>query len=179
MAYRPGPVRHVLSPKEDKPDAVRPLGISNFEDKLVQKMIHKVLESIYEPLFLDYSYGFRPGRGCHEAIRALLEQLFRYEVQTLSDVEVANFFGTLDPPRLLKLLSAKSSDLRFLRSLARMFKSGVRAKGDVRVSDEGGPQGSKCRPILANLLAHYGIDRWCEETVKPRLGGSGGALSLL
>ena len=171
MAYRPGPVRQVLIPKEDKPGAVRPLGISNFEDKLVQKMVHKVLESIYEPLFLDCSYGFRPGRGCHDAIRALLDHLFRYEVQTIIDVDVANFFGTIDPPLLLKMLSAKISDPRFLRYLARMFKSGVLAEGELRVSDEGVPQGSNCSPILANIFAHYVIDTWFEETVKPHCAG--------
>ncbi len=71
MGYRPGPVREVRIPKEGKPGATRPLGISNFEDKLVQKMVQKVLESIYEPIFLDCSYGFRRGRGCHDAVRAL------------------------------------------------------------------------------------------------------------
>lgn len=75
MAYRPGPVRQVLIPKAGTPQATRPLGISNFEDKVVQLMMHHVLESIYEPLFLDCSYGFRPGRGCHEAIRALHQHL--------------------------------------------------------------------------------------------------------
>ena len=64
MAYRPGPVREVLIPKEGKPGATRPLGISGFEDKIVQKMMQKILESIYDPLFLNCSYGFRPGRGC-------------------------------------------------------------------------------------------------------------------
>ena len=69
LAYRPGPVRQVLIPKEGKPDAWRPLGISNFEDKLVQGAMSKVLESIYEPIFKDCSYGFRPNRGCHDAVR--------------------------------------------------------------------------------------------------------------
>ena len=68
MAYRPGSIRRVLIPKEGKAKATRPLGISNFEDKIVQKMIQQILESIYEPLFLDCSYGFRPGRGCDDAI---------------------------------------------------------------------------------------------------------------
>ena len=75
MAYRPGPVREVLIPKEGKPGATRPLGISNFEDKIVQKMTQRVLESIYEPLFLECSFGFRPGLGCHDAIKALDQHL--------------------------------------------------------------------------------------------------------
>jgi RNA-directed DNA polymerase len=137
----------------------------------VQKMVHKVLESIYEPLFLDCSYGFRPGRGCHDAIRALLDHLFCYEVQTIIDVDVANFFVTINPPLLLKVLSSKIGDPRFLRYLARMFKSGVLAEGELRVSDEGVPQGSNCSPILANIFAHYVIDTWFEETVKPHCAG--------
>ena len=77
MAYRPGPVREVRIPKEGKPGATRPLGIGNFEDKLVQKMTAKILESIYEPTFLDCSFGFRPGRGCHDAIRGLRKAVKR------------------------------------------------------------------------------------------------------
>ncbi len=77
MAYKPGPVREVLIPKEGKRNAFRPLGIGNIEDKIVQSMTKKVLESIYEPIFLDCSYGFRPGRSCHDAIRALHQHLFR------------------------------------------------------------------------------------------------------
>ena len=82
MGYRPGPVRQVLIPKGDKAGATRPLGISNFEDKLVQGVMHQVLESIYEPLFLPGSYGFRPGRSCHNAIRDLLDHLYRNPVQS-------------------------------------------------------------------------------------------------
>src|ERR1700691_354720 len=91
MAYRPGPVREVLIPKEGKPGATRPLGISNLEDKIVQKMTQKVLESIYEPLFLDCSYGFRPGRSCHSAIQALLNHLYNNEIQTVIDIDLKNF----------------------------------------------------------------------------------------
>ena len=85
MAYRPGSVRQVLIPKEGKPGATRPLGISNFEDKIVQKMMQKVLESIYEPLFYPDSYGFRPERSCHDAIKALHGYLSTHEVETVID----------------------------------------------------------------------------------------------
>ena len=83
MGYRPGPVRQVLISKGDKAGAMRPLGISNFEDKLVQGVMHQVLESIYEPLFLSGSYGFRPGRSCHDAVRDLEQYLFRHPVQSV------------------------------------------------------------------------------------------------
>jgi len=85
MAYRPGPIRQVQIPKPGKPTEKRPLGINNFEDKIVQKMMQKVLESIYDPQFLNCSYGFRRGRGCHDAIQDLHQHLRRHEVQTVID----------------------------------------------------------------------------------------------
>jgi RNA-directed DNA polymerase len=85
MAYIPGPVRQVLIPKDGKLGATRPLGISNFEDKIIQRMMHKVLESVYEPLFHEDSYGFRPGRSCHDAIEALHAHLSTHEVETIID----------------------------------------------------------------------------------------------
>ena len=92
MAYRPGPVREVLIPKEGKPGATRPLGISGFEDKIVQKMMQQILESIYEPIFLSCSYGFRPGKGCHDAIKDLQHHLYASEIQTVIDIDLKNFF---------------------------------------------------------------------------------------
>jgi group II intron reverse transcriptase/maturase len=171
LAYRPGPVREVQIPKEGKPGATRPLGISNLEDKLVQGAMGQVLESIYEPLFLDCSYGFRPGRGCHDAIRALQNHLFRHRVETVIDVDVSNYFGSIDHAVLLTMLSDKIRDKRFLRYLARMFKAGVLAEGELRVTDEGVPQGSVCSPILANIFAHYVIDEWFETVVKAHCAG--------
>ena len=114
MAYRPGPVRQVRIDKEDKPGEKRPLCISNFEDKIVQRMVHKVLASIYEPLFLDCSYGFRQGLGCHDAIQALWRYLYRWDVQTILDVDLARFFDTIDKQLLLAMLSEKIKDQRGL-----------------------------------------------------------------
>ncbi len=171
MAYRPGPVRKVLIPKEGKPGATRPLGISNFEDKLVQGMMHQVLEAIYEPQFLGCSYGFRPGRGAHDAIRALHQHLHHHKVETVIDVDLARFFDTIDRDMLLELVSARVADPRLLRYLSRMFKAGVLAQGDLEVSDTGVVQGSLCSPILANIFAHHVIDSWFEETVKRHCAG--------
>jgi RNA-directed DNA polymerase len=171
MAYRPEAVRQVLIPKEGKVGAVRPLGISNFEDKLVQKMMHKVLESIYEPLFLDCSYGFRPGRGCHDAIRALHRYLYVNEVETVIDVDLANFFGTANHKIVESILREKIEDQKFMRYVIRMFKAGVLTAGELTVSDEGVPQGSGCSPIMSNILAHEVIDKWFQETVKQHCAG--------
>ena len=172
MAYRPGPVREVLIPKEGKPGATRPLGISNLEDKIVQKMTQKVLESIYEPLFLECSHGFRPGRGCHTAIQALQDHLFGNDVQTVIDIDLKNFFGTIDHLQLENILKEKIKDPKFMRYINRMFKSGVLTDGELKISDEGVPQGSICSPILSNIFAHYAIDAWIEEMVKPACKGT-------
>jgi len=171
MAYRPGPVREVLIPKEGKPGATRPLGISGFEDKIVQKMMQKVLESIYDSIFLECSYGFRPGKGCHDAIKALQHHLYESEIQTVIDIDLKNFFGTIDHEILEGILKEKIVDTKFMRYINRMFKAGVLAQGDLIMSDEGVPQGSCCSPVLSNVFAHYVIDVWIEEMVKPRCKG--------
>jgi RNA-directed DNA polymerase len=171
MSYRPGPVREVLIPKEGKPGAIRPLGISGFEDKIVQKMMQQILESIYEPIFLDCSYGFRPRRGCHDAIKDLQHYLYDNEIQTVIDIDLKNFFGTIDHEILEGILKEKIKDTKFMRYINRMFKAGVLAKGDLIMSDEGVPQGSICSPVLANVFAHYAIDIWIEEMVKPNCKG--------
>jgi RNA-directed DNA polymerase len=171
MAYIPGPVRQVLIPKEGKPGATRPLGISNFEDKLVQRMMHKVLESIYEPLFYENSYGFRPGKSCHTAIEALQAHLSTHEVETVIDVDLSNFFGSISHQKLIEIIEQKISDPRLIRYLWRMFKAGVLADGELFLSDESVPQGSSCSPILANIFAHEVIDKWMEETVKAHCVG--------
>jgi len=172
MAYRPGPVREVLIPKEGKPGATRPLGISNLEDKIVQKMTQKVLESIYEPLFLDCSHGFRPGRSCHTAIQSMLNHLYEKEIQTVIDIDLKNFFGTIEHQLLEDILKEKIKDPKFMRYISRMFKAGVLAEGELRVSEEGVPQGSICSPILANIFAHYAIDEWIKEMVQPHCKGT-------
>jgi len=171
MGYRPQPVREVRIPKEGKRGATRPLGISNFEDKIVQKRMQEVLESIYEPIFVEWSYGFRPGRGAHDAIKALSSYLYKHEVETVIDVDLANFFGTIDHELLKDFLSLKIKDRKFIRYINRTFKAGVLSEGELVVSDEGVPQGSCCSPVLANIYAHYVIDEWLEETVKPLMQG--------
>jgi len=171
MAYIPGPVRQVLIPKEGKPGAKRPLGIGNLEDKIVQKMTQKILESIYEPVFLKRSYGFRPGLGCHDAISALRDYLYRNDVRTVIDVDLANFFGTIDHKQLEIILRKRIKDETFIRYLIRMFKAGVLAEGELTISDEGVPQGSPCSPVLANIFAHYVIDDWFENIVKAHCRG--------
>lgn len=171
MAYIPGVVRQVLIPKEGKPGALRPLGISNFEDKIVQKMMQKVLESIYEPLFHPNSYGFRPGRSCHDAIGELHAYLSTHEVETVIDVDLANYFGSISHQEAIKVIRNKISDPRLIRYLMRMFKSGVLSDGELTVSDEGVVQGSCCSPVIANIFANEVICKWFDKTVKAHCAG--------
>jgi len=171
MAYIPGAVRQVLIPKEGKPGASRPLGISNFEDKLVQKMMQNILESIYEPLFHPNSYGFRPGRSCHDATAELNAHLYANDVATVIDVDLSNFFGSISHQKAIDIIRKKVKDPRLIRYLMRMFKAGILADGELTVSDEGVPQGSCCSPIIANIFADEVICKWFEKTVKTHCAG--------
>jgi RNA-directed DNA polymerase len=171
MQYRPAAVKQVLIAKEGKAGATRPLGISNFEDKIVQKMMHRVLEALYEPIFLNCSYGFRSGIGCHDAVRDLRNHLYNKAVETVLDIDIQNFFGSLCHRELEKLLRQKIKDPKLMRYIIRMFKAGILKDGELKISDEGIMQGSICSPIMANVFAHYVIDEWFEEVVKKHCRG--------
>lgn len=172
MAYIPKPVKQVHIPKEGKSGATRPLGIGVFEDKIVQKVTQQILESIYDPIFSQHAHGFRPGRSCHTAIKDLVDHLFNNEVETVIDVDLANFFGTIDHEWLVKMLRHKIKDEKFIRYIIRLFKAGVLSEGELSVSKEGVPQGSICSPVLANIFAHYVIDLWIETRIMPKSRGS-------
>ncbi|WP_133282247.1 reverse transcriptase domain-containing protein [Cardinium endosymbiont of Culicoides punctatus] len=177
MGYRPQSVREVRIPKEGQPGSTRPLGICNFEDKLVQKRMQELLESIYDPIFVDWSYGFRPGKGVHDAIKALSAHLYAQDSEAVLDVDIQNFFGSLNHQVLKGFLAEKIKDTKFLRYITRMLNAGVLTEGELIISEEGVPQGSCCSPVLANIYAHYVIDVWLEE-IKPLLDGRLQALSL-
>jgi RNA-directed DNA polymerase len=171
MAYIPKPVKEVLIAKDGQPEKFRPLGISGLEDKIVQGAFRQILEAIYEPLFLDCSHGFRPKRGCHTAIKDLRRHLQDNPVETIIDIDLKNFFGTIDHKTLEGILREKIKDEKFIRYIIRMFKAGVLSEGELKVGEEGVPQGSICSPILANIHAHQAIDEWVEKVIQPYCKG--------
>jgi RNA-directed DNA polymerase len=134
-------------------------------------MTQKILEAIYEPLFKPCSYGFRPGRGCHDAIKELQHYLWGNEVETVIDLDLGNFFGTIDHKILEEILREKIKDPIFMRYIIRMFKSGTLKEGDIVTDEEGVPQGNIASPVMANIYAHYAIDVWIEEMVQPMCKG--------
>jgi len=165
MSYRPQAVKEILIPKDGKPGEFRPLAISCFEDKLVQLQTAKILEAIYEPIFKNCSYGFRPGRSCHMAVKDLFTHLYSKGCEIVIDVDLKNFFGMIKHEILLNFLRIKIKDEIFIRYIARLLKSGIFKENQFVVSEEGSGQGNIASPILSNIYAHYVLDTWLEDIV--------------
>jgi len=167
QAYKPQASRRTYIPKDEK--SMRPLGIPAYEDKIVQRAMSKVLNAIYEQKFLDVSYGFRPGRGQHMALRALDELLMRQPMRYVVDVDIKGFFNHVDHEWLRKFLEISIADPNFLRLIWRFLKAGVMENGVREETEEGTPQGGLISPILANVYLHYVLDLWFETHVKRRV----------
>ena len=168
--YKAPPVRRVHIPKGTG-GKTRPIGIPTFEDKVLQRAVAMVLESIYEEDFLDCSYGFRPGRSAHQALEALYEQQKATRAGWILDVDVQGFFDALDHAHLREFLKRRVRDGVLTRLIGKWLKAGVLEDGRVTRSTTGSPQGGVISPILANVYLHYVLDVWFEQEVIPRLHG--------
>ena len=157
-AYRALPSRRVYIPKPD--GRQRPLAVAALEDKIVQRAVTALLNAIYEEDFLGFSYGFRPGRGAHDALDALCVGIHSKKVSFILDADIRSFFDEISQEWLIRFLEHRIGDRRIIRLIQKWLKAGILEDGVVSVSDRGTGQGSVISPLLANIYLHYALDLW-------------------
>lgn len=159
--YRPLPVRRTFLAKAD--GGQRPLGVPALEDKIVQGAVAEVLSAVYEADFLECSYGFRPARSAHQALRAVHDAVMTERVNWVFDADIRSFFDSVDHDWLLRMIGHRIADPRILRLIGQWLAAGVLENGVYADTVEGTPQGSGISPLLANVFLHYVLDLWVAQ----------------
>ena len=168
--YRSKPVRRVFIPKPGKNEK-RALGIPCIEEKMLQNNVKKILESIFEADFLECSYGFRPGRNCHAAIKALNSSVMTKPVNYVVEVDIRKFFDEVRQDWMIRFLKERIADPNLLWLIEQFLKAGVMESGKYLTSELGAAQGNTISPILSNVYLHYVLDLWFEKVIRPKARG--------
>lgn len=163
--YKPIPSKRVYIPKTGS-NKKRPIGIPSFEDKIVQVVIAEILEIIYEPLFLDNSYGFRPNKNCHQAVQEIVRLIQTKKVNNVCDMDIKGFFDNVNHEWMIKFLEYRINDKKFIDLISKFLKAGIMEYGKYYDTEKGTPQGGIISPILANIYLHFVLDLWFKKRFK-------------